>query len=194
MNPSRVWVFVSIDYGIIDYSVWSRVLYNWLYHNEWTANLQHQKKKFCSPSYICTSPSIPHHAPKYSPLLYKKSFQIICLVFFFSKSPPSLKAALSWHCTVGHRDTNIRMRTDSIQHVEPIAFEHWKVKRQIVATVDWPHAKWNGSYVRTDTNATDLWEIEQLTLWNSAFQRIPQLFGFGNGFKVATAKHRWYVA
>ena len=114
--------------------------------------------------------------------------------FFFSKSPPRLKAPLSWHCIVGHRDTNIRRRTDSIQQVEPIAFEHWKVKRQIVATVDWPHAKWNGSYVRTDTNATDLWEIEQSTLWNSAFQRIPQLFGFGNGFKVATAKHRWYVA
>ena len=165
MEPSRVWVFVSIDYGIIDYSVWSRVLYNWLYHNEWTANLQHQKKKFCLPSYICTSPSIPHHAPKYSPLLYKKSFQIICLVFFFSKSPPSLKAALSWHCTVGHRDTNIRMRTDSIQHVEPIAFEHLNVRRQILATVDPCKMKW---VLTVRTGNRHLWEIEQLQLlWNS---------------------------
>ena len=128
---------------------------------------------------LCTSPSLRAlHAPKYSAACSTKLF---------------LKVPLSLHCTVGYTNADMR-RTDSIQHVEPIAFEHWKVKRQIVATVDWPHAKWNGSYVRTDTNATDLWEIEQLTLWNSAFQRIPQLFGFGNGFKVATAKHRWYVA
>ena len=42
--------------------------------------------------------------------------------------------------TVGYTNADIR-RTDSIQHVEPIAFEHLKVKRQIVATVDWRHAK-----------------------------------------------------
>lgn len=46
------------------------------------------------PSYICTSPSlIPHHAPNYLPLLYKKSFQIICLVFLFEQIPPSPQSA-----------------------------------------------------------------------------------------------------
>ena len=48
-----------------------------------------------------------------------------------------LKVPLSLHCTVGYTNADMR-RTDSIQHVEPIAFEH--LKGEILATVD-GHAK-----------------------------------------------------
>ena len=67
--------------------------------------------------------------------LYKVVQKKRFLVFLFPPTSEYLSVR-----TVGYTNADIR-RTDSIQHVEPIAFEHLKVKRQIVATVDWRHAK-----------------------------------------------------
>ena len=78
-------------------------------------------------------------------LLYNKSFEIICLVFpllqFIPPPPTTQPQRCFFRCTLKYTDADI-IRTDSVQHVEPIAFEHLNVRRQILATVDPCKMKW----------------------------------------------------
>ena len=165
MEPSRVWVFVSIDYGIIDYSECDRG-YNWLYHNEWTVNLQHQNKNSSSyiPSHLSMScTKILGNSLFYCTIRVSKSFVSFSPNFSLSPPPTYQPQRCFFRCTLKYTDADI-IRTDSVQHVEPIAFEHLNVRRQILATVDPCKMKW---VLTVRTGNRHLWEIEQLQLWNS---------------------------
>ena len=176
MEPSRVWVFVSIDYGIIDYSDRG---YNWLYHNEWTVNLQHQNKNSSSyiPSHLSMScTKILGNSLFYCTIRVSKSFVSFSPCFSLSPPPTYQPQRCFFRCTLKYTDADI-IRTDSVQHVEPIAFEHLNVRRQILATVDPCKMKW---VLTVRTGNRHLWEIEQLQLlWNSLRTESSTVVGCG---------------
>ena len=138
---------------------------------------------------ICTSPSLRVTCTKIlgSPLYYctKRVFKLSVLFSSFSESPPHLEVPR----TEGYTNADTRRRTDSIQHVEPITFEHWKVKRRIVATVDRPACKmkWVLCKNRHECNRPlRNWTINCGTL----IREFHSFFGIGN-IRVATEKHWW---
>ena len=190
MEPSRVWVFVSIDYGIIDYSGCDRG-YNWLYHNEWTVNLQHQNKNSSSyiPSHLSMScTKILGNSLFYCTIRVSKSFVSFSPCFSLSPPPTYQPQRCFFRCTLKYTDADI-IRTDSVQHVEPIAFEHLNVRRQILATVDPCKMKW---VLTVRTGNRHLWEIEQLQLWNSLRIESSTVVGWGwtTWLPIAQKKHR----
>ena len=124
-------------------------------------------------------------------LLYNKSFEIICLVFpllQFIPPPTYQPQRCFFRCTLKYTDADI-IRTDSVQHVEPIAFEHLNVRRQILATVDPCKMKW---VLTVRTGNRHLWEIEQLQLWNSLRIESSTVVGWGwtTWLPIAQKKHR----